>query len=183
MADDAVPSVLATDERFGPLATLSGRLLELDLSPLLVYLIDLVDADALPYLAEQFHVMGNEGWDFAADDTTRRALIKSSIELHRYKGTPWAIKQALTRLGLEQVSLDEKPEGAHWAEFDANITVVDRPLTESVYPQITRMIDAYKPARSHLRRLIVSAACKGVFFAGIASIAGDTVTVKPQGAA
>lgn len=176
---DAVPPILAQDPTFGPLAKLTERLTGLDMTRLLIYLVDLVEDDALPYLGEQFHIMGGEGWDFAADDAARRALIKSAIELHRYKGTPWAIKQALTKLGLERFTLVEHPEEAHWAEFDVDITVVDRPLTESIYPQITQLIDTYKPARSHLRRLIVSVASRGAFNAACVTFAGDIVTVQP----
>ena len=124
---DAVPPILAQDPTFGPLAQLTERLTGLDMTRLLIYLVDLVEDDALPYLGEQFHIMGGEGWDFAADDAARRALIKSAIELHRYKGTPWAIKQALKKLGLERFTLVEHPEAAHWAEFDVDITVVDPP--------------------------------------------------------
>lgn len=176
---DAVPPILAQDPTFGPLAQLTERLTGLDMTRLLIYLVDLVEDDALPYLGEQFHIMGGEGWDFAADDTARRALIKSAIELHRYKGTPWAIKQALTKLGLERFALVEHPEGAHWAEFDVDVTVVNRPLTEAIYPQITELIETYKPARSHLRRLIVSVASRGAIHHAAAVMAGDTISVQP----
>ena len=176
---DAVPPILAQDPTFGPLAQLTERLTGLDMSRLLIYLVDLVEDDALPFLGEQFHTMGGEGWDFAADDAARRALIKSAIELHRYKGTPWAIKQALKKLGLERVALVEHPEAAHWAEFDVDITVLDRPLTEVIYPQISQLIDTYKPVRSHLRRLVVSVASRGAFNAACVAFAGDIVTVQP----
>lgn len=176
---DAVPSILALDPRFGPLAQLSERLAGLDLSRLLVYLVDLVEPDALPFLGEQFHIMGWEGWDFAGDDAARRALIKSAIELHRYKGTPWAIKQALAKIGIDRLTLVEHPEGAHWAEFDVEITVVDRPLTEDIYPQISVLVDTYKPVRSHLRRLIVSVASRGTFNVACVAFGGDIVTVQP----
>ena len=176
---DAVSPVLAQDPTFGPLAKLTERLTGLDQTRLLIYLVDLVEDDALPYLGEQFHIMGEEGWDFAADDAARRVLIKSAIELHRYKGTLWAIKQALTRLGLERFTLVEHPEGAHWAEFDLDITVVDRPLTETIYPQITELIDTYKPERSHLRRLVVSVASRGAIHHAAAIMAGDTISIRP----
>ena len=70
---DAVPNLLARDARFGPLSTLTERIQGLDVSKLLVYLIDLVDADALPHLADQFHVLGLEGWNAALTEDSRRA--------------------------------------------------------------------------------------------------------------
>ena len=173
-----LPPVLAGDERFQTLGKLAARISDIDRSPVLVYLVDQVNASALPHLAEQLHLLG-EGWQFARDDDERRKLLKRAIELHRYKGTPWAIKQALKKLGLERFTLIEHPEAAHWAEFDVDITVVDRPLTEAIYPQITQLIDTYKPARSHLRRLVVSVASRGAFNAACVTFAGDIVTVQP----
>lgn len=127
------------------------RLAELDLSVLLIYMIDTVPAAALPILAEQLDVLGYKGWRFVTDNTVvippesivndfgtrvtsdsgtleassclydfvvnleatdvdrpdpavleaqQRELIKSAIELHRFKGTPWSIKEALRRVGF-----------------------------------------------------------------------------------
>jgi P2-related tail formation protein len=77
------------------------RLAELDLSVLLIYMIDTVNADALPILAEQFDVLGYKGWRFVEENVEQqRELIKSAIELHRYKGTPWSIKEALRKIGF-----------------------------------------------------------------------------------
>lgn len=58
-----LPPPLARDERFSILANIAAeRFAQIDLTTLLVYLVDLVDASALPSLAEQFHVQGLEGW-------------------------------------------------------------------------------------------------------------------------
>ena len=100
MADALLlPPPLAGDERFQALGQLAARISDMDLSPLLVYLVDTVNASALPNLAEQLHILG-EGWQFARDDDERRRLLKRAIELHRYKGTRWAIQQVLETLAL-----------------------------------------------------------------------------------
>jgi phage tail P2-like protein len=130
----------------------------------------------LPWLAWALSV---DEWDENWSEAQQRATVMGSIALHRKKGTPWAVKQALTRAGLERVALVERIEGAHWAEFDVDITVVDRPLVESIYSRIEALVNAYKPARSHLRRLIVSVASRGSAYFACASMAGDTVTVHP----
>lgn len=80
------PPPLASDERFSILANIAAeRFAQLDLTALMVYLVDLVDASALPALAEQFHVQGLEGWLFTTDEREKRELIKQAIELHKYK--------------------------------------------------------------------------------------------------
>lgn len=103
---DLVPGVLAGDVRQLALASLSNRLSALDASKLMVYLIDLVGTDLLPILAEQFHVLGHEGWKAADTDSAQRELIKSAIEMHRRKGTPWALKQSLLPLGFNAEIID-----------------------------------------------------------------------------
>ena len=107
MADQLLlPPPLAGDERFRVLGQLAARVSEVDLSPLLVYLVDTVDASALPVLAEQFHLLG-EGWELAPNEDERRLLIKTSIELHRHKGTPYAVRLIFRVLGMGEIDLIE----------------------------------------------------------------------------
>lgn len=70
-------------------------------------LIDQVDASALPHLAWQFSMLDEPAWALAETDEQRRALIKSSIGLHRHKGTPSAIRQMIRILGLGEVTIQE----------------------------------------------------------------------------
>ena len=69
------------------------RFAGLDLECILVSIIDNVPADALPHLAEQYHITGNEGWLQALNEQEKRELIKSAIKMHRYKGTKYAIEE------------------------------------------------------------------------------------------
>jgi phage tail P2-like protein len=101
MADRLAPDVLALDPRFGPLAEATARIEQLPLDWLLTYLIDTVPSEWLPELGRQFHIMPLEGWQFAQTDAERRRLIRESIKLHRKKGTPWAVKRALSMIGVE----------------------------------------------------------------------------------
>lgn len=105
MADTRVIPGSIKDARVLAYYDLVDRLSTLDISPLLVYRIDSVDATALPHLAEQFNVMGDGGWDLCSTDDERRALIKKAILLHRQKGTPYAVKQAILALGFTNVSV------------------------------------------------------------------------------
>jgi len=57
----------------------------------------------LDLLAWQLHI---EGYEQAQNTEEKRNLIKNAIELHRYKGTPYAIKKAFQALGLD-ASLQE----------------------------------------------------------------------------
>jgi phage tail P2-like protein len=180
MTDQQLPPALAGDQRFVWLnELLTENMQRLDLNTMLVYLIDLVQPSVLPILAEQFSMLEEAAWSVARSDDDRRALIKTAIMLHRYKGTPWAIKQALAVVGIDRITLNEHPDGAHWAEFDAEIDIVDRPLSEATYLQITRLIGAYKPVRSRLRKLLISVATHGTFKAACVTFAGDIISIQP----
>lgn len=111
MADERLIPAGIRDANTLALNDLIDRMGTVDLTPLLVYIIDDVTASALPHLLEQFHVAGLEGGRLAENDTNRRALLKRAIALHRLKGTPAGLKMALASLGFG-------------AEDDADGTVV-----------------------------------------------------------
>lgn len=94
---ELLPAPLQRDSNYRALNDLLDRAGALDLTKLLVYWLDIVDASALPVLAKQFHVMGLEGWEFAHTEAEQRALLKQAVELHRRKGTPWAVRQGVRR--------------------------------------------------------------------------------------
>ncbi len=105
----------------------------------MVYLVDLVNVAALPALAAQFDVLGYKGWALTNTEPERRALLKQAIELHRYKGTPWAVKEAIKRVGFGEVKIVEggamlhdgtillrngeyrRGAGANWATFPISL--------------------------------------------------------------
>ncbi|KVN76047.1 phage tail protein [Burkholderia ubonensis] len=169
MADLLLPPALAKDARFRALAQLAERLGNVDLSPLLVYLIDDVDASALPFLADQFSVMGEDGWSLAESDEARRTLIKGAIELHRYKGTPWAVREVIRRLGFGEVELVENiarvfydgkrryngwmvhGDPGLWAVY--RVILLDRAITNDQAALLRATLAAFAPARCLLASL------------------------------
>ena len=76
------------------------RFSKIDIDTLLVIIIDNLPADALPHLAEQYHITGNEGWLHANTENEKRALIKNAIKIHRYKGTKYALLEIFNTLNL-----------------------------------------------------------------------------------
>jgi phage tail P2-like protein len=125
---------------------------DLHLEILLVYLVDQVDARALPLLGKQFNVMGYKGWDLCNTDAERRALIKKAIELHRYKGTIWAVKEALKSIGFTDVVITEHVNG-HWARFSLRIN--NQVVTANGFADIIAMVEEYKNVRSVLDAVVM----------------------------
>lgn len=159
MADFIEPSLLPPplrrDLNCRALETVAARLSTLDLTPLVLYDVDSVPASLLPYLAEQFNVLGDAGWDIADTDDERRALIKEAIALHKIKGTPYAVRRALDILGVVGTIVEwwqREPRGAPHT-FSISISLKeqasDAVIDAQRVAQIQRAVSFWKPARSH----------------------------------
>ncbi|MFZ8785022.1 phage tail protein I [Thermocrinis sp.] len=106
---------------------------------------EIEDEKLLDLLAWQFHI---EGYEQAQTIQDKRNLIKNTIELHRYKGTPYAIKKVFESLGLD-ASLQE------WFDYDGNpykfkVLVKNIIQDEDTYIRFTKLINEYKNVRSWL---------------------------------
>ncbi len=142
----------------------------LDLTRLLVYLIDEVDASALPHLIDQFHVSGVEGGALAENATNRRTLIKASTAMHRHKGTAAALKQIIAAAGFGDITIIEGtpallhngvirrdgnstrgPEPGEWARYSI---VMQRALTTDQAEQLRQLCSDVAPARCQLSQII-----------------------------
>lgn len=117
MASALTPDLLATDARFAALASASERISALPLDGLLTYLIDTTPAHNLPELAQQFNLSALEGWDLALSDAQRRSLIRRSIALHRKKGTPWALREALKPVGVHIEIIEQTDQRRAYAQL------------------------------------------------------------------
>lgn len=170
--DNLLQPPLQGDARMEALARLIARLSALPVETPLVNLFDLVDASALASLGEQFHVMGVEGWNLAATEAARRSLLKKAIEMHRHKGTPWAVEEALRATGFAGAEVREGgglcahdaelahngagtyASGNRWAVFDIEINLGESAGIDAAgRARIRETVNAWKNARSHLRAL------------------------------
>lgn len=79
---------------------IATRLGNLDTSIVVLAMIDSAPVAALPYLAEEYGILGYRGWKFADTETKQRDMLKQAFVLHKYRGTPWAIKNALQMVGI-----------------------------------------------------------------------------------
>ncbi|EBG7460312.1 phage tail protein I [Salmonella enterica] len=176
-----LPPPLASDERFSVLANIAAeRFAQIDLTALLVYLVDIVDASALPSLAGQFHVQGLEGWLFAAKEQEKRELIKQAIELHKYKGTPWAVRRVLEILSLPGTISEWFEYGGKAYFFKVEIKLINQGMDENLFNNLVDLIHEYKNVRSKLEALIVWIINQSAIpVIGSALYGGEITTVLP----
>lgn len=180
MADELLlPPALAGDPRMQAMGAVAQRLSHLDLQPLMVYLVDTVPASVLPHLAEQFHLLG-EGWQFARNEDERRLLIKRAIELHRHKGTKWAVQQVLETLSLSGQITEWFEYGGAPYRFRIDVDLSDRGIDEVTYDTLVQLVNEYKNVRSHLDALTLALTVRSpVPVIACAVMGGELATVYP----
>ena len=123
--------------------------------------IDEIDnEELLDLLGWQFHI---EGWDLAKTVEEKRKLIKSAIELYRYKGTPYAIKKVLEALGLQGEVKEWFEYNGKPYHFKVDLGAQNREITPELRDKLLRLINEYKNERSWLEELILSYLSIGAF--------------------
>ena len=136
-------------------AMVASRMNTIELESLLVYVIDTVSASALPTLARQFDVEGFVGYGVATTDEQRREIIKRAIELKRYMGTVYAIREAMRICGYTEAILTEGIDLGDplidWARFSIDSEIGDTVGIDGVsQTNLAKLIREYKNVRSYL---------------------------------
>jgi P2-related tail formation protein len=98
--------------------------------------------------------------ELALTEGAQRDLLKSAIGLHRFRGTPWAIKQALASLGWPTVTLLEGqtswggfayPSSEGWAVFRVMIELAaGQGVSIGAASTAAAAANFFKPARAWL---------------------------------
>ena len=112
---------------------------------------DLAPAHILPWLAWALSV---DDWSDNWSEQIRRNVIKASVEVHRKKGTIGALKKALQAFNYTNVVVEEWFEyGADPYFFRVFFDVVEPGFDITILPQVQKVIESTKNARSHLESL------------------------------
>lgn len=122
-------------------------------------------AALLPWLAWSMSV---DEWDPDWPEEIKRQTIAASVEVHRRKGTVWAMRRALQAAGLGDAEIQEgwsanQYDGSfvydgsrthapsdHWAEYRVKLA---RPMSIKQAAQARAILTAAAPLRCHLKLL------------------------------
>lgn len=143
------------------------RFATVELEKLLIMMVDTVDSAALPYLADQFDLLGVKGWNACKTEQDKRNLIKRAIELKRYQGTPFSIRRAIQSVGYYDAVILKQPGAYYNGKFKYNgdvthgsgmwatIAVIldigeTKGLTQKENDEAIELINEYKSARDKL---------------------------------
>ena len=121
----------------------------------------------LPWLA---WAVSADDWSDNWSEQVRRNVIKASIEVHRRKGTIGALKKALQAFNYTNIKVEEWFQyGADPYFFRVFFDVVEPGFDVNIIPEVQKVIESTKNARSHLESLRAYLSAE-VGFASIGSI-------------
>lgn len=126
----------------------AAKAFELDLKPLMVLLIDHVDERLLNLLAEHFHLLDDEGWSLAKDNKEKREILKSSIEIHRLKGTKYAVERVLRLLNIDGKINEWFEYNGRPFNFKVLLNIINGYISEVKIKKLKELINEYKNVRS-----------------------------------
>ncbi|MGM0563676.1 MAG: phage tail protein I, partial [Pseudomonadota bacterium] len=112
----------------------------------------------------------------------KRGVIKAAVELHKKKGTPGAVKRAISALGFTAKMLEwfEEPSLAPHSfrvefEFDGD----SEGVSQSLYQELVEVALSAKSKRSHLESFGFTARTSGVQHIAAATVAGASADILP----
>jgi len=135
-----------------------SELTEEELNKLFVYAIDSQPEEVLDWLAWQFHV---EGYELAQTIEERRNLVKNAIELHRYKGTKYAVEGVLKTLNLAGKVEEWFEYNGDPYRFKVEVSSPSRQITPELRDRLIQLINEYKNERSWLDEILLSYLAEG----------------------
>ena len=141
-----------------------------------VWNADTCPASVLPWLAWALSV---DQWDPNWTDAQKRATIKASVSIHRFKGTIGAVRQAIAALGLDaqvQEWFNKSPAGAPYT-FDLVLDASQVGATQAQLLKLLDVVDGSKNLRSRLGTVIPSATSAARAYVGGVTMMGSEITV------
>lgn len=144
-----IPEVLNHPDFAALHESIMEELHSIDRTGLLIHLIKDAPEEALPYLARDFNVNTIE-WSLADTTEKKRTLLADYIELHKYKGTRWAIERIFEILGYTAVT-----EITEWWEsggsgdpyhFDIDMDISGTGHSKLSWEMLTTLLSDYKRA-------------------------------------
>ncbi len=140
-----------------------------------------LEENLLDLLAWQFHV---DDYDIAKNYREKLEMVKASIQIHRKKGTKWAVKRAV-EAALQDTELKIK----EWFEadyngnpyhFKAELTVLGEELLSDHVLRAKRIVETTKSLRSHCDGITVAIGSQGETKYGFCTAIANIMIIEPE---
>lgn len=156
MADERLIPQSIKDGHYLAINETLEKVLDFDLTPVLVSIPALAPESGLPYLAKERHILGSEGWDLAKTNEEKVALLENSFELHRYKGTPHSLKTVLALLNLQGEIINAWEYAGDPFHFKLAIDATGKDFDNLLHSKLIALASESKNQRSFLDEINIS---------------------------
>ncbi|WP_421780719.1 phage tail protein I [Kiloniella litopenaei] len=131
----------------------------------------------LPWLAWTVSV---DVWDHTWSEQIKRQVVATSIQVHRVKGTPGALQDALDALDLNATAIEWFKYGGSRFKFRIDVELETRGLTDQERKTIEAVALSAKNLRSKLDELRIYLTSRSIGpFMACATVYGSVLTVFP----
>ena len=134
------------------------------------------DEKVLPHLAQVVQVLF---WSETLSLEEKRKLIFESKELHKYLGTPFAIKKVFEILELDAELIEWFEGQLDPYHFNVTVDVYTRGISAELLELLEQMIESYKNVRSQLDTIEVRLNSRASVKVAMVTVGGETVTLQP----
>lgn len=141
--------------------------------------VETCPVELLPWLG---HALSVDTWSDTWQETKKRAVIRASIDVHRQKGTLYAVQRAINALGFTARVVEWHRAETPGDPFTYQLVFDQRevPALLSDIQLAIRTVDLVKPVRAHMSDVRIRInALAGPNTANF-SKSGDVVTVSPR---
>lgn len=144
-----------------------------------------LEESLLDLLAWQFHV---DDYDIAKNYAEKLAMVKASIQIHRKKGTKWAVKRAVeaaiadTELKIKEwfeENYTENGKGLPY-HFKAELMFFGEEFVSDYLLRAKRIIESNKSLRSHCDGVTVAIGSQGTMKYGFCLAMANTISIAPE---
>lgn len=138
--------------------------------------VDACPVALLPWLA---WAMSVDTWSAAWPEDRKRAVIASSFEVHKRKGTIGSVERAVAAVWGDARVLEWFDYAGDPYKFRVHLQVEIEGFDLSTWDEVEEVVEATKNARSHLETVAVFLTSRGHDRRAFAVIDGETTTVDP----
>lgn len=175
---DLIPPSISNDDQVQTIATaVTPQLQEVSQSIrecIILARLDELQEEVVDLLAWQYHV---DFYDADLSITQKRNLVRTSIDAHRHKGTPYAVELVVKSI-LGDAVVQE------WFEYSGQpyyfrVIKISGQVTAEMYPKLKKAIDTVKNTRSWLEGISLHREVSSGIFLGMAQGIHKHVTINP----
>jgi len=165
---DVVPLILNGDNQVKALSAATSPELQAVSSAIaeciLLARLDELDEDVVDLLAWQYHV---DFYDTELTIAQKRKLVQTSIDMHRHKGTPYAVEQVVSAI-LDNAVVQEWFDYGGEPYYFRVVKIGGELIDADAYVRLKKAIDTVKNTRSWLEGVSLSRTINSIIYFGIA---------------